>query len=127
METELCRCCSGLNYVDCCKSYHQLQADAKTPEALMRSRYCAYALHLADYIVLTTHPNVRHLHQKETILAWAKANSWLKLEICAAQNNIVEFKAYYVHQNSMHVHHERSIFLIHQQKWFYLEGEYFEV
>lgn len=96
-----------------------------TPEMLMRSRYCAYALHLADYLVATTHPSVRHLHSKNAILAWAKANVWLRLEICDADKDIVEFKAFYTHQNILQIHHERSTFLKDKGQWFYLNGTYF--
>lgn len=125
METNLCKCCSGLSYHNCCKPFHQKQMLAPTPEVLMRSRYCAYALHLADYLVATTHPSVRHLYPKDAILAWAKANVWLRLEICNAAKDTVEFKAFYTHQNTMHIHHECSTFLKDKSQWFYLKGTYF--
>ena len=122
MEPNLCKCCSGLYYQDCCKPYHQKQTLPPTPETLMRARYCAYALHQADYLVATTHPSVRHLHPKSAILAWAKANVWLRLEICDVVNDMVEFKAFYMHKNQMHMHHERSTFLKDKQEWYYLKG-----
>lgn len=126
MEVDLCRCGSGVKYRDCCKPYHQLQAIAKTPEALMRSRYCAYVLHLANYLVATTHLSQRHLQSKDAILTWAKANTWLKLEVCKVEKEEVEFKAYYMHQNKLYVHHENSTFLMEKGKWYYLYGEHFE-
>lgn len=125
METSLCKCCSGLTYANCCEPYHLKQQNPTTPELLMRSRYCAYALHLADYLVATTHASIRHLHPKAAILSWAKANVWLKLEINNAEDDIVEFKAFYTHQNKMFVHHERSTFLKDKQQWYYLNGTYF--
>lgn len=50
-----CKCGSGKEYRACCQPYHRAK-EAETPEALLRSRYSAYANHLADYIVRTTHP-----------------------------------------------------------------------
>ena len=51
-----CPCGSGNKYKKCCQKYHK-GALPPTPEALMRSRYSAFALDLADYIIATTHPD----------------------------------------------------------------------
>lgn len=54
MSLMLCPCKSGKAYKACCKSFH----DGKLPSTaleLMRSRFSAYALRLADYIIETTH------------------------------------------------------------------------
>ena len=51
-----CPCHSGKPYHECCQKYHR----GALPEdvvSLMRSRYAAYALGLAQYIIETTHPN----------------------------------------------------------------------
>jgi SEC-C motif-containing protein len=50
-----CPCRSKALYHKCCQPYH-LGELAESAEALMRSRYSAYALELVDYIVATTHP-----------------------------------------------------------------------
>ena len=120
-----CACGNGLNYADCCKPYHTLKNIPKTAEILMRSRYSAYVLHLADYLVATIHPANRHLHKKKDILAWAKANTWVKLEICNADDDVVEFKAYYMHHHNLEIHHERSLFKQEKGKWYYYSGTYF--
>lgn len=52
-----CPCCSGTPYTTCCAPFHRGEREAPTPEALMRSRYAAYANKLAPYIYRTTHPN----------------------------------------------------------------------
>lgn len=49
---------SRLSYGQCCGQWHEgMQASSKryapTPEALMRSRYSAYVLQLADYLLAT--------------------------------------------------------------------------
>ncbi|MBJ7449651.1 MAG: hypothetical protein JHC93_04750, partial [Parachlamydiales bacterium] len=50
-----CPCHSSLDYEKCCKPFHD-GIPAPTALALMRSRYSAYALHLIEYIIATTHP-----------------------------------------------------------------------
>jgi SEC-C motif domain protein len=51
-----CPCHSGTNYDKCCGPYHSNLRSPATPLELMRSRYSAYALDLAEYIIETTHP-----------------------------------------------------------------------
>ena len=50
-----CRCHSGKQEKRCCGPLHEGKA-APTAEALMRSRYAAYARGLVDYIIATTAP-----------------------------------------------------------------------
>jgi SEC-C motif-containing protein len=49
-----CPCGSGNKYKRCCRPLHA-GAAAASPEALMRSRYCAYAIGEVDYLLATTH------------------------------------------------------------------------
>ncbi len=56
---ERCPCDSGIKYKRCCGPWHA-GAPAPTPEALMRSRYAAYASGKVDYIVVTTHADSPH-------------------------------------------------------------------
>eukprot|EP00667_Euglena_gracilis_P011977 EG_transcript_12275 len=55
-EEEPCPCCSGTAYGLCCQSYHQGKAVPATPEALLRSRYAAFAKKKRDFIRTTTDP-----------------------------------------------------------------------
>jgi SEC-C motif-containing protein len=48
-----CPCHSGLRYAACCAQFHDGTEEAPTPEALMRSRYSAFALGLGAYLVKT--------------------------------------------------------------------------
>lgn len=122
----LCPCCSDLKYQDCCETYHKGIANPPTPEALMRSRYSAYSLHLINYLVQSTHPSVRNLYLEEDIANWAKANDWLKLEILTTQRNKVRFKAHYQNGAQYLVHHEDSTFEQENGIWYYIKGEFFE-
>ncbi|RZJ74933.1 MAG: hypothetical protein EOO47_20450, partial [Flavobacterium sp.] len=93
-----CPCGSGNNYSNCCQPYHQNTTLPPTPEALMRSRYTAYTMNLADYLLATTHPSQRKFYAKADIENWATQNKWLRLEICQTIDDVVTFKAYYEHK-----------------------------
>ncbi|AWH83752.1 hypothetical protein HYN59_00865 [Flavobacterium album] len=120
-----CYCGSGLEFSDCCETYISGKNNAPTAEALMRSRYSAYALHNADYLWETTAPKIRKYHSKSAILQWAKANHWVKLEVISASGSTVEFKAYYLDERlQAQVHHEMSAFVNDGGRWYYFDGEY---
>ncbi|MDH4289457.1 MAG: YchJ family metal-binding protein [Aquincola sp.] len=57
----ICPCGGGIAYDACCGRWHRgaLHLQAPTAEALMRSRYSAYVLGLADYLLDTWHPRAR--------------------------------------------------------------------
>ncbi|WP_316784190.1 YchJ family protein [Pedobacter frigiditerrae] len=119
-----CPCCSSLSYANCCQPFHLDKEKPLTPEKLMRSRFSAYALHLIDYLIETTHPSQIHFYERKEIENWAKSNVWLKLEICEAKEDIVEFKAFYQNGLKTFIHHETSIFKQEHGIWYYLKGTY---
>ncbi len=93
-----CPCGSLASYGTCCGEWHAgLQATpahhAPSPEALMRSRYSAYVLQRADYLLATWHGGTS---PSDIDLPPTK---WLGLEIkhCEASGDvgIVEFIARY--------------------------------
>ena len=53
-----CPCGSGLSFDACCRPYHQGERPP-SPEALMRSRYSAFALSQRDYLLATWHATTR--------------------------------------------------------------------
>ena len=123
----ICNCGLLKCYSACCGSYHQKPSLVQSAEALMRSRYCAYVMHNADYIYETTLPEVRMGIDKTDILNWAKQNKWMGLEIIEATERTVEFKAHYLdHQLKPQVHHECSIFKKVDEQWYYVSGKYVE-
>ncbi|NHN24904.1 hypothetical protein FIA58_004365 [Flavobacterium jejuense] len=118
-----CYCKSGLLFAACCEPFLFKNKNPIIALELMRSRYTAYVLHNADYLIQTTHVSQRKQYSKKEILNWAKANTWLKLEIIQAKDAIVEFKAYYLDEKlQAHVHHEKSTFKLEKGIWYYLDG-----
>jgi SEC-C motif-containing protein len=71
-----CPCHSTLRYVACCAAAHRGHVEAATPEALMRSRFAAFALGLGDYLVKTLaegHPDLL-LPRGELALSFSRAH-----------------------------------------------------
>lgn len=121
-----CYCKSNIDFKDCCNPYLENQKKPKTPEELMRSRYTAYVLQKADYLIETIHISQRKYYKKKEVLEWSKTNTWLKLEVLKAQDNWVEFKAYYLDENlQAQMHHEKSTFKQENEIWYYVDGVFF--
>ena len=79
-----CPCGSGLALSDCCGAFlsgGSAHFGAPTPEALMRSRYTAYALGDDAYVLGTWAPETR----PETLYAPGDARpKWLKLKVLSS-------------------------------------------
>ncbi|WP_346984125.1 YchJ family protein [Chryseobacterium sp. POE27] len=123
-----CPCCSGKTYEECCKPYHAGEKYAPTAEALMRSRFSAFAIPNGEYLMETTFPSKRKYHNKKDLQEWGEINTWTKLEIVSKPAvNKVEFKAFYTDENGdPQIHHELSTFKMIQNRWFYATGEFLE-
>ena len=121
-----CPCCSGKTYEDCCQPYHIGKAHAPTAEALMRSRFSAFAVPNGKYLMETTLPGKRKFHNTEDLQEWGEINTWTKLEIIRTPAlNQVEFKAYYTDSEGLpQLHHEHSIFQLMHGRWYYVSGEF---
>ena len=90
----------------------------------MRSRYSAYVLRLADYLLATWHPATR---PSELDLS-ADDTKWLALEVKKhAQRDdshaTVEFVARYRIAGKGHRLHELSRFVREDWRWYYVAGE----
>lgn len=76
---EPCPCASGKPYLSCCGPLHLGQAQAGSPEALMRARYVAYVRADAPFLLRTWAPETRPL-----ALGNLADREWTGLEILAA-------------------------------------------
>lgn len=123
-----CPCCSGKPYSECCKLYHN-EIAAPTPLALMRSRYTAYAMANADYIIRTTHPNSPYFEKdrkqwEKAILEFCRTTKFLKLEILDSGDTWVHFAAHLQCQNQPTLLEEKSSFEKIEGKWLYFKGDF---
>jgi len=126
---EACPCGSGDAYTRCCGRFHA-GAPAPTPEALMRSRYSAYALQRHDYLLQTWHPTTRPADLGDPDQARTK---WIGLQVRRAQTlpadaqgrecGLVAFVARYRVGSRGYRLEECSRFVREDGRWFYLAGE----
>lgn len=122
-----CLCGSNRPFADCCGRFLGGAEQARTPEQLMRSRYCAYALggH-GDYLLRTWFPpTARGLTAPELS---QRSCEWLQLEVLAKQQRgdkgFVEFRARYRDSAGREqVLQEKSVFQRSTGRWLYVGGE----
>lgn len=124
MQTNPCYCGSNIPFGECCSLYINGIQKAPSAVALMRSRYTAYVIQNADYLIATTHLSTRKLFSKEEILTWSQENKWLRLEVLASTETTVTFKAYFLDSEmKAQMHHEHSTFKREGDVWYYVTGE----
>ena len=125
-----CPCGSDRPYSGCCEPYITGKTKAPTAEALMRSRYSAYAEHAVDYIIDTcVHRGEDDIDYKST-RDWSEKSTWLGLKIISTEKGgpgdtegIVEFEATYERNGLKDVHHETAKFKKDAEGvWLYEEG-----
>jgi SEC-C motif domain protein len=114
-----------LGLAHCCGRYLADFADRAAPDAesLMRSRYSAFVLLDAAYLLATWHPS-----RRPPRVDFETGVKWLGLEVrdhreIDATHAEVEFVARSRIAGRAHRLHERSRFVCEDGRWFYLDGE----
>lgn len=123
-----CPCCSGELYLNCCQPYHNGEKHAPTAEALMRSRFSAFAVPNGEYLMETTLPKKRKFHNTDDLQEWGEINTWTKLEIVQKPSeDQVEFQAFYTDEDGQpQFHHELSLFRKLGGRWYYVSGKFLD-
>ena len=121
-----CPCQSNKSYEDCCGRFHTHAQFPETAEQLMRSRYAAYVLKNVPYIVETTVPSQQGLLNVQAIQTWAENTQWLGLQILKTETlsklqSAVEFNAAFQGEEGEQSHHERSIFVKIDERWYFVD------
>jgi SEC-C motif-containing protein len=119
-SAKACPCGLGQPYGECCGPAHRGQAPA-TAEGLMRSRYAAFVLDDAAYVLQSWHPDTRPAGvEPDATLRWTG------LEVLNASGGglfdaegVVEFRAHYRDAGRPGEMHERSRFVRHDGQWVY--------
>lgn len=127
MSSATCPCGSGNLPENCCGRYHAGHP-APCAEALMRSRYSAYVLGLVDYLLDTTLPAQKAGLDRDAISQWSARSTWLGLEVEGAEliggqpeHAFVTFTARWHDADGEHRHRERSAFVQHQGRWYFID------
>jgi SEC-C motif-containing protein len=120
-----CACGSGVPYGECCGPSVEDGVAAPTAEALMRSRYTAYALRREDHVFRTWHPRTR-----PPDVATDPSLTWTGLTVLATsaggvddETGTVEFRATWRAGSQRGELHELSRFERRGRRWVYVEGE----
>ncbi|MHA1537170.1 MAG: YchJ family protein [Alphaproteobacteria bacterium] len=127
-STTICPCGSGRNLDGCCGAFIA-GAPAPTAEALMRSRYTAFALGETDYLVATLAPAIRAGFDPGETGDTLGDTKWQGLEILAVgdggeddESGTVEFVARFSHGGQARVHHEVAEFRRQEGRWMCVGG-----
>ncbi|MFE9116407.1 YchJ family protein [Streptomyces sp. NPDC007172] len=119
-----CPCGLPAPYAECCGRYHSGAAAAPTAEALMRSRFSAFAVQDGPYLLRTWHPDTRPRD-----LDLDPGMRWTRLEILDTTDGsafhstgTVTFRAHYTHGGEAGSLHERSRFSRVEGAWVYLDA-----
>lgn len=133
MESQVedgCYCGNAAQFEQCCAPFLQGTAVPSTPEQLMRSRYSAYVLRNADYLITTWHPDCHAQEWHTEIVNSFAKTQWLALRVISssyAKNSdegYVEFSACFIEEKADHKQliHERSRFIKMNSCWYYIDG-----
>jgi SEC-C motif domain protein len=125
-----CPCKSGKLLAECCGPILE-GAWAETAEALMRSRYTAYATGNIDHVRETTHPSGLLDFDEESARRWSRGATWKGLEIvnteaggAADKRGSVEFIARYEQDDGDAEHHEIASFgRGGDGRWLFIDGK----
>ncbi|WP_367135392.1 MULTISPECIES: YchJ family protein [Streptomyces] len=117
-----CPCGLDAAYGDCCGALHDGRRTASTAERLMRSRYSAFAVQDAAYLLRTWHSSTR-----PGSLEFDPGMRWTRLEILGTtdgtpfhQEGTVEFRAHYSAHGHADSQHENSRFVREDGRWVYV-------
>ena len=120
-----CPCGSGRGFAQCCGPALSGERPAPTAEALMRSRYTAFALRDAAYLLASWHPGTRPATLE---LDESPPPKWIGLQIRAHRpldedHAEVEFLARYRVGGRAQRLHETSRFVREDGRWYYVDGD----
>jgi SEC-C motif-containing protein len=120
-----CPCGSERACAECCGRYLDGREPAATAEALMRSRYTAYARGNESYLLSTWHASTR---PASLDLAEPPIPKWIGLKVLRHEQQdethaLVEFTARYKVNGRAYKLRETSRFVKENGRWFYVDGD----
>ena len=126
--SQLCPCGSALEYSLCCQRYLTGEQVAPDPASLMRSRYAAFVMRDADYLVKTWHPSCHATDFRQEIESGFANTQWSGLtqyETATGKDEnegFVSFVARFKEKGKTGAIIERSRFLKENGQWYYIDG-----
>jgi len=124
--SDLCPCCSGKSYSECCEPFISGKKIPPTAEMLMRSRYVAYSQQNNQYIIDTWHSSTR---PEDPRPAEDPTVQWIGLKILSTDlggpddtKGHVEFRARCRIKGEAGGLDEASDFIKEDGRWYYVDG-----
>jgi SEC-C motif domain protein len=118
----MCPCGSERPYAQCCGRFHSGAASAPTAEALMRSRFSAYARRNEAYLRRTWHPTTRPKR-----IEFEPGLRWTRLDVqfhtggsLFDSEGTVMFEAHYADRGRAGSLRENSRFVRENGEWLYI-------
>lgn len=125
-----CPCESKRTFDRCCEPFVLGREFPPTAQALMRSRFTAYALGRADYLAKTTALVEREKLDVEELGRYCRAVKCISLKILQTEaggpedeTGVVVFFAKLLINGKRMLHREKSRFVREDGHWMYLDGE----
>ena len=123
-DAKRCPCGTGLPFGECCAPIQRGERAAATAEALMRSRYTAFALEDVDWLLASWHASTR-----PRSLELDPGIRWLRLDVLATtgggpfdREGTVAFEAHWVAEGARGSMRELSTFR-RDSGWQYVRGD----
>lgn len=92
--SEKCPCCSGKQYSLCCEPFLKGNQIPASAEQLMRSRYSAYVMQDADYLIATWHPARREPKLAGLLSESFQDTEWLSLNVTRCNHGCHDNEAF---------------------------------
>lgn len=128
-----CPCGSQQTFSQCCQPLLSGEQHATTAQALMRSRYSAFATANIDYLIDTLHPEKRQPQDAELLSQALQHTRWLGLQVRNCEKGLeqdergtVEFVATWSEAGQSGFLHEKSSFVKLDGRWYYVDGTLFD-
>ena len=122
-----CPCRFGLDYEACCGPAIEGRAWPETAEALMRSRYTAFALRRVDWLKESLWPKYQKTLDVPGLTEFAHSRQWVGLDILKVEKGgagdttgMVLFVAKALENGEIREHREASLFRKKKGLWYYV-------
>lgn len=126
-----CPCGSDKKYESCCEIAHKNIKTVASAEALMRSRYSAFAKADIEYLLQSWSSKTKDDSKRfrRELLDWTTSVEWIRLQIINTTKGMemdatgtVSFEAYYLENGTMECISENSFFEKEKEYWVYVNA-----
>jgi SEC-C motif domain protein len=113
-----CYCGSSKSFNICCQPYH-INHNAPTAEALMRSRFSAFATADVNHILTTQVKELSDGVDPLSLKAELSGQKWVNLQITHSSEKSVAFIASMLYNGILYTMQEHSQFIYNDGQWLY--------